>query len=113
MTETTAAEKTPVVKAPRCGKETASGPCCRRAGHPTGHMSAKNLATKQANMKARKLADPEYAAGAEARNAERAARRLATDAERTAKRLARLEADAAALGFKIVALSKRSIKKES
>jgi hypothetical protein len=91
MTETTAPETATVVKTPRCGKETASGPCCRRAGHPTGHMSAKNLATKQANMKARKTDNPEYAAAVQARNA-----------ERLANRVAKLEADAEALGFKIV-----------
>lgn len=98
--ETTETAKTP---APRCGHETKSGPCVRPEGHtPNGHMSKAVLDAKTANFKAKKSGDPEAIAAREAR-----------DSERLAKRVERLEVMAAELGYKIVALPKRSAKKEA
>lgn len=91
MTETAATE---TAKSPHCGHETKSGPCVRPEGHtPNGHMSKAVLDAKTANVKA-KTTDPE------------AAERRA--AERLAQRVARLEADAAALGYKVVPVTKRA-----
>jgi hypothetical protein len=78
---------------PRCGHETKSGPCIRPAAHtPNGHMSKAVADAKRTNHAA-KTTDPEAAAK--------------RTAERLAKKVERLEADAAALGFKVVPLSKR------
>jgi hypothetical protein len=106
MSETT--EQT-VGTTPRCGHETKSGPCCRPEGHghpATGHMSKAIRDAKTATARGKSM-DPEAMATREAERAAKAALAIKAAEEAHAAKIARLEEAAAALGFKLVAMSKR------
>lgn len=95
-------------KAPRCGHETASGPCIRPLNHPAGHMSQKVADTKRENAKAKRgvgSLTPEEMEAKEAERAAAAAARIEKAREQYAARLARLEEDAAAFGMKLVPMT--------
>src|SRR5258708_1225955 len=102
MSETT--EQT-VGTTPRCGHETKSGRCSRPEGHPaTGHMSKAIRDAKTATARGKSM-DPEAMATREAERAAKAALAIKAAEEAHAAKIARLEEAAAALGFKLVAMS--------
>ena len=96
------ANETEKTTTPRCGKETASGPCLRPQGHPaTGHASEKTLRNK--SRAKTPLTVEELEAAEKDRRATAAKIKAAKDAEKA--KIEKLREAARALGFELTPIT--------